>query len=125
MEELEIVLECETNEEQEIELISEGTIIYPQLEDLTITPSREQQIFNHPNSYGYDNVIVEAIEDFPEDLTSELTEQDNLLTAQERKIEDIILELEDKSASGGISPIVEGNTLILSGGKIEGGVLSI
>lgn len=34
--------------------------IYPNLENLTITPSREQQIFNHPNSYGYDEVVVEA-----------------------------------------------------------------
>ncbi len=61
MEELEIILECEANGEQEIELISEGTVIYPHLEDLTITPRAEQQTFNHPNSYGYDNVTVEPV----------------------------------------------------------------
>ena len=61
-----------------------------------------------------------------EDLSTELTEQDNLLTEQEITIEDIITALEGKSASGGgITPSVEGNTLILAGANIEGGVLSI
>ena len=36
--------------------------VYPQLENLTVTPKREEQIFKHPNSYGYDEVIVKAIE---------------------------------------------------------------
>lgn len=35
--------------------------IYPPLEDLTIIPSREEQIFTHEQTYGYDNVIVNAI----------------------------------------------------------------
>lgn len=34
----------------------------PELEDLTIYPSTEKQVFNHPNSYGYDNVTVEPLE---------------------------------------------------------------
>ena len=28
--------------------------VYPPIEDLKVTPSKEQQIFNHENSYGYD-----------------------------------------------------------------------
>lgn len=37
--------------------------IYPSLENLTVDPSKEQQVFNHENSYGYDNVTVNAIPD--------------------------------------------------------------
>lgn len=100
--------------------------IYPKLENLTITPSREQQIFNHPNSYGYDEVVVEAVEDLPDDLTEELTEQDNLLTTQETTIDDIVLALEGKAVGGGsVLPTVEGNTLTFSTGTVEGGVLTI
>lgn len=34
--------------------------VYPELENLTITPSQENQTFNHENSYGYDEVVVNA-----------------------------------------------------------------
>ena len=37
--------------------------IYPPIEDLEVTPTKEQQVFNHENSYGYDEVIVEPIPD--------------------------------------------------------------
>ena len=37
--------------------------ITPELEDLEVTPIKEQQVFNHENGYGYDNVIVNAIPD--------------------------------------------------------------
>ena len=43
--------------------------VYPQLENLEVTPSVEGQVFNHENSYGYDEVKVKAIED--EDLIPE------------------------------------------------------
>lgn len=33
----------------------------PPLEDLEVTPSSIEQNFNHPNSYGYDNVKVKAV----------------------------------------------------------------
>ena len=36
--------------------------VYPTLEDITITPTAEKQVFNHENSYGYDEVTVEAVE---------------------------------------------------------------
>lgn len=32
--------------------------VYPNLENLEVTPSNEEQIFNHPNSFGYDVVKV-------------------------------------------------------------------
>ena len=42
--------------------VSEITI-EPELEDITITPTKEQQIFTHENSDGYDNVTVNPIPD--------------------------------------------------------------
>ena len=35
--------------------------VYPLLENLKVTPSGKEQIFNHPYSYGYDEVVVEAV----------------------------------------------------------------
>lgn len=35
--------------------------VYPQLENLTIDPSKEKQVFKHENSYGYDEVVVNPI----------------------------------------------------------------
>ena len=35
--------------------------VYPKLMDLEVTPSKEQQIFNHEGEYGYDNVTVDAV----------------------------------------------------------------
>lgn len=35
--------------------------IYPPIENLEVTPTKEQQVFAHENSYGYDNVTVEPI----------------------------------------------------------------
>lgn len=63
MEEIEIVLEKETNSELVMNLESEGKEIFPPLENLEVTPTKEQQVFNHENSYGYDEVIVEPIPD--------------------------------------------------------------
>lgn len=37
--------------------------IYPPIENLEVTPTKEQQVFNHENSYGYDNVTVKPIPD--------------------------------------------------------------
>lgn len=62
MNEIEIILEKE-NGEKEIDLENEGTLILPQLENLEITPTKEQQVFKHENSDGYDNVTVKPIPD--------------------------------------------------------------
>ena len=35
--------------------------VYPTLENLRVKPSGQEQIFTHPNSYGYDEVVVEAV----------------------------------------------------------------
>ena len=37
--------------------------IEPPLEDLEVTPTKEQQKFNHENSYKYDNVVINPIPD--------------------------------------------------------------
>ena len=39
------------------------TKIYPELENLTVTPSEEQQKFIHEDRYGYDKVVVNPIPD--------------------------------------------------------------
>ena len=36
--------------------------VYPPLENLEATPTGEKQVFKHPNSYGYDEVVVNAVE---------------------------------------------------------------
>ena len=46
---------------KKINVKQNATKIYPKLENLTVVPSSEQQTFNHPNSYGYDEVIIEAV----------------------------------------------------------------
>ena len=35
--------------------------VYPELENLEITPSGKEQKFNHPNSYGYDEITVKEV----------------------------------------------------------------
>ena len=63
--------------------------IYPELEDLEVTPNELEQNLKSEKYYGYNNVKVKAI---PEKY---------------------------------VIPKVEGNTLILSRGNIEGGVLTL
>ena len=36
--------------------------VYPELENLMVTPTKTVQSFNHPDSYGYNNVMVKAID---------------------------------------------------------------
>lgn len=88
--------------------------VYPELEDLEVTPTTEEQIFKS-EKYGYNEVKVKGTEGLAEDLKVELTEQDNLITNQETKIEDIINALEGKSA--GIIP--EGTLEITENGEYD------
>lgn len=37
--------------------------VYPSLINLEVTPSNERQVFNHDGEYGYDEVVVNKIED--------------------------------------------------------------
>ena len=96
---------------------------FPELEDIEITPSTTDMVYKSENYYGYNEVTVKGIEGVAEDLTTELTEQDNLIKEQEVTIEDIANLLDEKVAN--VFPTVEENTLILSRGNVEGGVLSI
>lgn len=73
--------------------------IYPPIENLEVTPTKEQQVFNHENSYGYDQVIVKRIPDeyiVSEDLTEELNTYNTELTEQETIINSIIEALNNR-----------------------------
>jgi surface protein len=120
--EFEIEWDLKSNEfEIELSHIQE---IYPELEDLEITPKAEEQNFKS-NKYGYNNVKVKAVEseelhiipsteeqikegifnkvtvEAIEDLDNELTEQNGLITEQETAIDDILEALHDKAGIGG------------------------
>ena len=62
MQEFEIEFDITPNE-FEIDISDKVKEIFPPLENLEVTPTKEQQVFNHENSYGYDNVTVEPIPD--------------------------------------------------------------
>lgn len=51
--------------------------IYPTLENLRVTPSGKIQEFKHPNSYGYDGVIVNAVESKELEIMPSTEEQIN------------------------------------------------
>ncbi len=72
--------------------------IHRELEDLVVTPTSEEQIFKS-EKYGYDKVTVKGA-DLREDLSTELTEQDELLSEQEVTIDDIVEALKDKAGVG-------------------------
>ena len=100
-------------------LNSNNLKIYPELEDIEITPSTEEQNFKS-SKYGYDNVTVKAVEteelniipttekqvneglfnrvtvEAIENIADDLTEQGTLIISQETTIEDILEVLEDK-----------------------------
>lgn len=42
---------------------SEPIIIYPTIKDLEVIPTKQEQVFKHENSYGYDNVTIKPIPD--------------------------------------------------------------
>lgn len=52
--------------------------VYPELEDLEVTPSSIEQNFNHPNSYGYDNVKVKAVESDTLNITPTTQSQEHI-----------------------------------------------
>ena len=121
MDELEIILEYEDDIEQIIDVLEEEIVkVFPELEDLEVTPSAAEQKFKS-EKYGYDNVTVKAVEtdelhiipsietqveeglfskvtvEAIEDLTDEITEQDEIITNQDSTIENIIKVLTQKS----------------------------
>ena len=60
---------------KKIKIISNLAKMYPKLENLTVTPTSEQQTFTHPNSYGYDEVVVNAVETETLNITPKEVEQ--------------------------------------------------
>ena len=52
--------------------------VYPSLIDLEVTPSSEEQVFNHDGSYGYDNVTVNAVKLQDKEVTP--TREEQILT---------------------------------------------
>ena len=77
MEEFEI--EFKELDQFEIEDVREVVVqevpTFPALENLSITPNTEEQVFNHPNSYGYDEVRVEAVQGKSLEVTPSNEEQ--------------------------------------------------
>ena len=49
--------------------------VYPTLENLRVRPSGQEQKFTHPNSYGYDEVIVEEVESDILEVTPKVEKQ--------------------------------------------------
>lgn len=70
------IIVIEPDDEEEIVVFEEAIEkIYPQLENLEVNPSAEKQVFNHPNSYGYDEVVVNAIAGDTLEITPSKEEQ--------------------------------------------------
>lgn len=89
-----------------------GKKIYPELENLVVIPSGEEQKFKS-NKYGFDEVICKAVEGITEDLTEELTEQDSLLITQEALIKQIIQALQEKTQDNTSTTIEEIEQLLV------------
>ena len=62
MQEFEIEFDITPNE-YEIDISDKVVELKPSLENLEVTPSSEEQVFKHEDSYGYDEVKVNAIHD--------------------------------------------------------------
>ena len=70
------IIVIEPDDEEEIVVLEEAIEkVYPQLENLEVVPSAEKQVFNHPNSYGYDEVVVNAIAGDTLEITPSKEEQ--------------------------------------------------
>jgi hypothetical protein len=91
--------------------------IYPELEDLEITPYGVEQNFKSEKYYGYDNIKVKAVESETLEITP--TEEEQQITGLFGIVN--VNKIPEKY----VVPKINENTLILSRGKVKGGVLSI
>lgn len=57
------------------EVVTKEVPISPHLENLSVIPNSEEQVFNHPNSYGYDEVRVGAVQGKSLEVTPSNEEQ--------------------------------------------------
>ena len=91
--------------------------VYPELEDLEITPSGIEQNFKSEEYYGYNNIKVKAVESDILDVIS--TEENQQITGLFGIVN--VKKIPEKY----VVPEVIENTLMLSRGEVEGGVLSL
>lgn len=92
-----------------------GTAVYPDLENIEITPSEELQEFNHSERYGYDKVTVLPI---PEEYiiptgTLDITENGEHDVKSYEKV--------NVDVTGGYGVSVEETTLIFGSGATLNG----
>ena len=89
-------------------------VISPSLIDLEVTPSKEKQTFKHEGSYGYDNVVVNAV----------TNEVDSNIQPSNIKNGVSILGVTGTLQEGS-SASVEESTLVFSSGSVEEGELTL
>lgn len=89
----------EEDEEEELTTINEDLdYVFPKLKDLEVTPSLEEQTFNHPDSYGYDEVKVKPYQLDNENLEINPTLSEQSFTSKKdgyRTVKVNALETED------------------------------
>lgn len=91
--------------------------VYPELENLEITPSGIEQNFKSEKYYGYNNVKVKEVESDTLDVIP--TEENQQITGLFGIVN--VNKIPEKY----VVPKVIENTLILSRGEVEGGVISL
>ena len=101
--------------------------VYPALEDLTVYPRSFEQKFNHPNSYGYDEITVEPIDiklqnkevkpSTSEQIITPDEEYDGLRELTVKAVDNTIDEnIKSENIKSGVSILgVEGNIIELKG----------
>ena len=109
------IIVIEPDDEEEIVVLEEAIEkVYPQLENLEVNPSAEKQVFNHENSYGYDEVVVNAIIGDTLEITPSKEEQSFNGLYTEVKSKGVTSEVDEnikaENIKGGVNILgVEGN----------------
>lgn len=109
------IIVIEPDDEEEIVVLEEAIEkVYPQLENLEVVPSAEKQVFNHPDSYGYDEVVVNAITGDTLEITPSKEEQTFNGVYTEVKSKGVTSEVDEnikaENIKGGVEILgVEGN----------------
>ena len=89
-----------TLNEFEIDMQNVVKEVYPELENIEITPSTTDKVYKSENYYGYNEVKVKGVDGATENLTTELTEQDSLITNQKNALLKAIEKLQGKTGGG-------------------------